>query len=257
MLNAPKHPIRLIARLDIKGENVVKGVQLEGLRVVGKPSELAHQYYQDGADELIYMDIVASLYGRNNILSEVRNAAQDIFVPLTVGGGIRNDQDIKAALRSGADKVAINTQAIRNPEFISEAANLNGSQAVVVSIEAKRRAPNKWEALVDNGREKTGFDVVEWAERAETLGAGEILLTSVDNEGTRKGLDHDLFSAVRNRVSIPVIGCGGSGTVEDIAQAVNEDGLDAIAVASLFHYNVIGVEQMKSELAQYDIEVRQ
>ena len=173
-----RHPPRIIARLDIKGPNVVKGIHLEGLRVVGKPAELARRYYDQGVDEIVYMDIVASLYGRNSILSVVEDAARDIFVPLTVGGGIRTVEDVTAALRSGADKVAINTAAIARPAFLTEAAQAVGSQAIVVSIEAKRR-DGWWEAMTDNGREKTGRDALEWAAEAEGLGAGEILLTSV------------------------------------------------------------------------------
>lgn len=250
------HPIRLIARLDIKGPNVVKGVQLEGLRIVGNPSELAHRYYADGVDEIVYMDIVASLYGRNNILSEVEAAARDIFVPLTVGGGIRSLDDITAALRSGADKVAVNTAAIRNPEFIREGATAFGSQCIVLSVEAKTRGPGKWEALVDNGRERTGVDVLDWVRQGEALGAGEILLTSVDKEGTRKGFDHELFAAVRAAVDIPVIGCGGAGSVDDVARAATDDGLDAVACAGLFHYNVLSVTDMKAGLADRNVEVR-
>jgi cyclase len=251
-----RHPMRLIARLDIKGPNVVKGVQLEGLRVVGDPAELARRYYRAGIDEIVYMDIVASLYGRNNILEVVSAAAKDIFVPLTVGGGIRSTEDIVAALRAGADKVAINTSAIRNPAFIREAATALGSQCIVLSIEAKTRADGKWEALVDNGRERTDVDVIEWVQRGEELGAGEILLTSVDMEGTRKGFDHALFAAVREVVQIPVIGGGGAGSTEDVARAANQDGLDAVACAGLFHYDMIPVDRMKQELAALGVAVR-
>ena len=170
----PGHTTRIIPRLDIKGPNVVKGVHLEGLRVVGDPAELALRYYEEGADELLYMDIVASLYGRNNLLPIVERTAREIFVPLTVGGGVRTMEDIYKLLRAGADKVAINTAAVRNPPFIRQAAKTFGSQCIVVSIEAKLREPGRWEALTDNGREKTGIDACEWALRAAELGAGEV-----------------------------------------------------------------------------------
>lgn len=249
-------PVRLIARLDIKGPNVIKGIHLEGLRVVGQPGPIARRYYEQGIDEIIYMDTVASLYGRNNILGVVEEAARDIFVPLTVGGGIRSIDDIVAALRSGADKVAINTAAIARPDFIDEAAQTFGRQCIVLSVEAKQRAPGRWEALTDNGRERTGVDVLEWVVEAERRGAGEILITSVDREGTRKGFDHALFHAVRARVEIPVIGCGGAGAADDIAGAVRDDRLDAVACASIFHYEQCPVPALKTALGEAGIRVR-
>ena len=249
-------PPRLIARLDIKGPNVIKGIHLEGLRIVGQPGPMARRYYEEGIDEIVYMDTVASLYGRNNILPVVEEAARDIFVALTVGGGIRSVADIVAALRSGADKVAMNTAAIARPEFIGEAAKALGSQCIVISIEAKRRGEGRWEALTDNGRERTGVDVLEWVRKAEDLGAGEIMITSVDQEGTRRGFDHALFQAVRRRVSIPVIGCGGAGTAAHVVDAIERDGLDAIACASLFHYGHAPVPQLKAALAAAGIAVR-
>lgn len=249
-------PARLIARLDIKGPNVIKGIHLEGLRIVGKPGPLAQRYYADGADEMIFMDTVASLYGRNNILGVVEEAAREIFVPLTVGGGIRGVDDIVAALRSGADKVAINTAATQRPQLIEEAAKALGSQCIVVSIEAKQRGPSAWEALTDNGRQRTGLDVCDWAAKAEKLGAGEILLTSVDKEGTRAGFDHDLFRAVRGRVRIPVIGSGGAGRADHVANAIRDDGLDAIACASLFHYDACPLPKLKAHLAEQGIGIR-
>lgn len=217
---------------------------------------MARRYYADGIDEIVYMDTVASLYGRNNILPVVEEAARDIFVPLTVGGGMRTVDDITAALRSGADKVAINTAAIARPDYIREAAESFGSQCIVLSIEAKRRGEGRWECLTDNGRERTGVDVLEWIRRGEDLGAGEILVTSVDQEGTRRGFDHDLFRAVRERVSIPVIGCGGAGTAGHVAEAIIGDGLDAVACASLFHYDHAPVPDLKAHLAANGIPVR-
>lgn len=249
-------PVRVIARLDIKSRNVIKGIHLEGLRVVGKPDQMARKYYAEGADEIVYMDVVASLYGRNSILSVVEEAAEDIFVPLSVGGGIRSEADIVAALRSGADKVAINTAATARPEFIREASHALGSQCITLSIEAKRRGPGKWEALTDNGREMTGRDVVEWAREAETLGAGEILLTSVDMEGTRKGFDIELIGAVHDAVSIPVIACGGAGSTDHVVRLVRETGCEAVCCASIFHYDKVGLSDLKRALREADIPVR-
>ena len=249
-------PIRIIARLDIKGPNVIKGIHLEGLRVLGKPGEMARRYYAEGADEVIYMDVVASLYGRNNILSVVEEAARDIFVPMTVGGGIRTLEDIVAALRSGADKVAINTQATKRPEFLSEAAEAFGRQCIVLSVEAKRRGPGKWEALTDNGREQTGLDVLDWVVEAEGLGAGEILVTSVDAEGTRKGFDVGLIARVRERVRIPVIACGGAGSAEHVSRLLEGSGCDAVCCASIFHYGLCGISDLKRELSQAGYAVR-
>lgn len=251
-----KPPVRIIARLDIKGPNVVKGVHLEGLRVVGKPGELARRYYEQGVDEIVYMDIVASLYGRNNILAVVEEAARDVFVPLTVGGGIRSLDDIVAALRSGADKVAINTAAIAQPGFLKEAAEALGSQCIVLSVEAKQRAPGKWEALTDNGRETTGVDVLDWVVEAERLGAGEILITSVDQEGTKGGFDSALISAVHERVRIPVIACGGAGTPEHVRALVATGTVDAVACASIFHYGTAPVPALKAYLLDQGIAVR-
>lgn len=249
-------PPRLIARLDIKGPNVIKGIHLEGLRVVGQPGPMARRYYEQGVDEIIYMDTVASLYGRNNILPVVEEAARDIFVPLTVGGGIRTIDHITAALRSGADKVAINTAAIARPDFLGEAAETFGSQCITLSIEAKRRSEGRWEALTDNGRERTGVDALEWVVEAERLGAGEVLVTSVDKEGTRRGFDHALFKAMRERVSVPVIGCGGAGTADHVVAAVRDDGLDAIACASLFHYDNCPLADLRAALFAEGLTVR-
>lgn len=249
-------PRRIIARLDIKGPNIIKGIHLEGLRVVGKPGEMARRYYAEGVDEVIYMDTVASLYGRNNILDVVEEAARDVFVPLIVGGGMRSVDDIVAALRRGADKVAINTAAIARPAFLEEAAHAFGSQCIVLSVEAKRRGPGKWEALTNNGRERTGVDVLDWVAEAERRGAGEILVTSVDMEGTLRGFDRELFRAVRERIRIPVIGCGGAGAAADLYAAFVEDGLDAVACASLFHYGHCPLPTLKAELGSAGVAVR-
>ena len=205
--------IRIIPRLDIKGPNLIKGIRLEGLRVVGDPHEFALRYYEQGADELVFMDIVASLYQRNNLTDIIARAANRVFIPITVGGGIRSIGDVNTLLRSGADKVAINTAAIARPALITEVSKRYGAQCMVLSVEAKQNGPGRWEAYTDNGREHTGLDVVEWIERAVALGAGEILLTAIDKEGTRKGLDLNLLRAVAARVEVPVIISGGFGPV--------------------------------------------
>ena len=248
-------PRRVIARLDIKGPNLVKGIHLEGLRVIGDPAEHAVRYYREGADELIYIDIVASLYERNNLTDVVARTASEIFVPLTVGGGVRKLDDVNQLLRAGADKVAINTAAVRRPELIREAARTFGSQCIVASIEAKRTKAGAWEAYTDNGREKTGLDVVEWASRVVELGAGEVLVTSVDMEGTRKGFDLELVRTLGPKLGVPVIACGGAGKVEHVADAIAA-GADAIAVASLLHYKTESVGSLKRALAERGVEVR-
>jgi len=228
--------IRLIARLDIKGPNLIKGIHLEGLRVIGSPSEHALRYYLQGADELIYMDCVASLYGRNHLEDIISLAAKDIFVPITVGGGIRSVDDAIQILRAGADKVAINTAAIANPSLITDIARRFGSQCMVLSIEAKQTASDYWEAYTNNGRERTGLNVIEWAKQAVSMGAGEILLTSIDREGTRKGFDVALVKAVSTEVNVPVIASGGMGKPEDLLLVVNEGAADAVAMADILHY---------------------
>ena len=228
--------IRLIARLDVKGPNLIKGIHLEGLRVMGSPHEHALRYYRQGADELIYMDCVASLYGRNHLGDIVKAAAKDIFVPMTVGGGIRSVDDATEILRAGADKVAVNTAAVTDPKLITAIAQRFGSQCMVLSIEAKQVGAENWEVYTDNGRERTGLDVVEWGKRGVAMGAGEILLTSVDREGTRKGFDIALVKAVSAEVTVPIIASGGMGKPEDLLKVVNEGGADAVAMADILHY---------------------
>jgi cyclase len=228
--------VRIIARLDIKGPNLIKGVQLEGLRVIGSPGEHALLYYQQGIDELIYMDCVASLYGRNHLGSIVSSAAKDIFVPITVGGGIRSVEDTIQILRAGADKVAINTAAVSNPQLVTEIARRFGSQCMVLSVEAKQVGHERWEAYTNNGRERTGLDVVEWVKRGVALGAGEVLLTSVDREGTRTGFDISLIRAVSAEVSVPLIASGGMGKPHDLVDVVRLGGADAVAMADILHY---------------------
>lgn len=247
---------RLIPRLDIKGPNLIKGIHLEGLRVIGDPQEHAQRYYEQGADELLYVDVVASLYGRNSLHDLVRRAAEDVFIPLTVAGGIRSVEDVRQVLRAGADKVGINTAATKRPELIREVAETFGSQCVVLSIEAKSIGPARWEAFTDNGRERTGLDVVEWARQGVALGAGEILLTSVDREGTREGFDVELIEAVAAGCPVPIIASGGMGRPDDVVTAVGH-GADAVAMADILHYDRATLQDVRAAAAAADIIVRQ
>lgn len=247
--------IRLIARLDVKGSNLVKGIQLEGLRKLGDPNHFAREYYEQGIDELLYIDIVASLYNRNNLSDIVRKTVQEVYVPVCVGGGLRSVEDVRAILTAGADKAAINTAAVKRPELISEVAAAFGSQCMVLSIQAKRSGPGRWEAYYDNGRAHSGYDVVEWAKRGVELGAGEILLTSVDNEGLQRGMDLELIRAVSQAVDVPVICGGGVGCAAD-AVAGAQAGADAIACAAVLHYGKETVSGLKTALRAAGVEVR-
>ena len=248
--------IRLIARLDIKGPNLIKGIHLEGLRVIGSPADHAVRYYEQGVDELIYMDCVASLYGRNHLGDIVRSAAENIFVPMTVGGGIRSVDDATQILRAGADKVAVNTAAVANPQLITDIARRFGSQCMVLSIEAKQIGPERWEVYTDNGRERTGLDVIDWVKRSVAMGAGEILLTSVDREGTRKGFDVDLVRAVSTEVSVPVIASGGMGKPDDLVEVVRDGGADAVAMADILHYKRATVSDIRAAAREQGLAVR-
>jgi cyclase len=247
MINKPS--VRIIPRLDIKGPNLVKGIHLEGLRVLGKPERFARLYYEQGADELLYMDVVASLYGRNNLLDIVTRTSQEVFIPVTVGGGLRSLEDIKAVLRAGADKVALNTAALANPELVREAATRFGSSTIVVSIEAIRRPDGRYEAYTNNGREATGYDAIDWAQHAAKLGAGELLVTSIDREGTGQGYDLELTRAIASTVPVPVIACGGAGTLDHVADAVQQGNADAVCLASMLHYEVVQREGVTGDFS--------
>jgi cyclase len=247
---------RLIARLDVKAPNLVKGIHLEGLRVMGDPRAYVRRYSAEGIDEILYVDIVASLYGRNNILDVVRRAAEDVFIPLTVAGGLRSVEDVRDALRSGADKVAINTAAVAEPELIRRVAEAFGRQCLVIEVQTKRVGPSQWEAYTDNGRERSGLDALEWAQRAVELGAGELLVTSVDREGTRKGFEIEFLHRVTAAVSVPVIACGGAGSAADIQRAIVDGGADAVAVASILHYGTSSISAIKAHLAETGVLVR-
>ena len=247
--------VRLIARLDVKAPNLVKGIQLEGLRKMGDPNEFALKYYLQGADEIFYADIVASLYERNSLLDIIERTTDRVFVPITVGGGLRNIDDVAAALRVGADKVSVNTAAIKRPEVISEIAKRFGSQCMVLSIQAKHH-DNHWEAYYDNGREHSHLDVIEWAKRGEELGAGEIMLTSVDKEGTAKGFDVELVKAVTDVVTVPVIASGGMGRLEDINPVIQKGHADAVAMAHVLHYNQLSISEIRDHCISKKIPVR-
>lgn len=247
---------RLIARLDIKGPNLIKGIHLEGLRVIGQPNEYAKLYYEQGADELIYIDCVASLYGRNSLGDIVQSAAQDVFIPMTVGGGIRSVDDAMHILRCGADKVAINTAAVANPSLITDIARRFGSQCMVLSVEAKRVGSDRWEAYTDNGREDTGLDVIEWVKHGVALGAGEVLLTSVDREGTRKGFDISLVRAVTDAVTVPVIASGGMGVPDHAIDVVRDAGVDALAMADILHYGRATIADIRDTARIAGLHVR-
>lgn len=247
---------RLIARLDIKGNALVKGIHLEGWRALpNHPNEYCHQYYLQGIDEIIYVDAVASLYNRDSIKDIIQKTTENVFVPITVGGGIRTLKDAQEILRSGADKVAICTQAVKTPEIISELANKFGQQCVVLSIQAKRNDKGNYEVWYDVAREKTEIDVVEWAVKAAQLGAGEILLTSIDAEGMERGMDTDLIEQVSKAVNIPVIASGGFSKPQDFVDAAIA-GADAIAVAKSLHYGKTNVQQIKQYAKDHQIIVR-
>jgi imidazole glycerol-phosphate synthase subunit HisF len=231
--------VRIIPRLDIKGPNLVKGIHLEGLRVLGKPEDFAQYYYEQGADELMYMDVVASLYERNSLHEIISRTAKRTFIPLTVGGGIRTIDDVKSVLRAGADKVSINTAAIKNPSFIKEASLKFGSSTIVVAIEAIKQSDGKYLAYIDNGREHSGIEVLSWAKQVEELGAGELVITSVDREGTGEGYDCELTKLVSENVSIPVIAHGGPGSLKDINEVLKKGKADAVALSSILHYGLI------------------
>ncbi len=247
--------VRVIARLDIKGPNLIKGIHLEGLRVVGDPHEHAMRYYQDGADELLFIDIVASLYQRNNLTDLIKRIADQIYVPITVGGGIRSLSDVSNMMHSGADKVAINTAAVARPELVTEVAYRYGSQCMVIGIEAKQVGEGRWEAYTDNGRERTGRDVVQWAREAVDRGAGELLLTSVDREGTRRGFDLALVQSVCDAVNVPVTASGGFGQPDDLVHATR-CGASGVAVADALHWKRWALPDIKAAGSAAGLDLR-
>jgi len=246
---------RIIPCLDIKDGRVVKGVNFVNLRDAGDPVECAKAYEQAGADEIVFLDITATSDARNTVADLVRRVAEKVFVPITVGGGIRTVDDIRSILRAGADKTSLNSAAVKNPKLISDGADAFGSQCIVVAIDAKRNG-SSWEVYTAGGRIPTGIDALKWAVRAEKLGAGEILLTSMDKDGTKSGYDLELTSKVSESVGIPVIASGGAGTYEHFYEAFTSGKADAVLAASLFHYNEIPIPELKKYLRQKGISVR-
>ncbi|MCR5388261.1 MAG: imidazole glycerol phosphate synthase subunit HisF [Lachnospiraceae bacterium] len=247
---------RIIPCLDVNGGRVVKGVNFVDLIDAGDPVEVAAAYDAQGADELVFLDITASSDARNTVVNMVRAVAEKVFIPFTVGGGIRTVDDFKAILREGADKVSVNSAAIMRPELISEAADKFGSQCVVLAIDAKRRPDGGWNIFKNGGRIDMGIDAVEWAVKAEKLGAGEILLTSMDGDGTKAGYDIELTKAISESVSIPVIASGGAGTKEHFLEALTDGGADAALAASLFHFKELEIKDLKKYLRDNGVSVR-
>jgi cyclase len=235
--------------MDIKGSSLIKGIHLEGLRKIGDPVEIAESYYLQGIDEILFMDVVASLYGRNQLNELVQKTAENIFVPITVGGGIRSVEDAKGLLRIGADKIALNTAAVENPQLLNQISQEFGSQATVLSIEAKSDTNGNWNVLTNNGRDKTDKKVAEWIEEAEALGVGEILLTSVDSEGTGQGFDLDLIKLVTKKSTVPIVISGGMGQLEHLDFLSSEKEVSGVAVADVLHYRKIGISQIKDKLS--------
>lgn len=251
------HTIRVIPCLDVNNGRVVKGVNFVNLTDAGDPVEIAAAYDKAGADEVVFLDITASCDGRKTVVDMVREVAKKVFIPFTVGGGIRTVEDFKEILREGADKVAVNSAAIKRPELIKEAAEKFGNQCVVVAIDAKRRADGSgWNIYLNGGRVDTGIDAIEWAKKAESLGAGEILLTSMDCDGTKNGYDIELTRQVSEAVSIPVIASGGAGTLEHFSDAVIEGKADAVLAASLFHFKELEINEVKKYMKNKGISVR-
>ncbi len=247
---------RIIPCLDVRDGKVVKGINFIGIKEVGDPVECAIAYNAQGADEIVFLDITATHEGRGTMVDVVRNTAKNVFVPLTVGGGIRSVEDFHELLRAGADKVSVNSAAIRNPLIIRDAAKKYGSQCVVVAIDAKSLGNGKYTVYVNGGRIDTGLDLIEWAQKAEKLGAGEILLTSMDADGTRAGFDLLMLRAVCEAVAIPVIASGGGGKLTDFSKVFLETPADAALAASLFHYGELTIREVKEELSQNNIPVR-
>ncbi|MFU2486135.1 imidazole glycerol phosphate synthase subunit HisF [Thauera sp. WH-1] len=247
---------RIIPCLDVKSGRVVKGVNFVELRDAGDPVEIARRYDEQGADEITFLDITASSDDRDIILHVVEQVAEQVFIPLTVGGGVRVVEDVRRLLNAGADKVSMNTAAVNNPQLVHDASSKVGSQCIVVAIDAKQTAPGKWQVFTHGGRNNTGLDAIEWARRVESLGAGEILLTSMDRDGTKSGFDLALTRAVSDAVRIPVIASGGVGTLEHLAEGVSEGRADAVLAASIFHFGQHTVREAKELMRARGIEVR-
>ena len=255
-LEDDNYPFRLVARLDVKGEHLIKAIQLEGLRRVGPPAVFAKKYYEAGIDELLIMDVVASLYRRDHLLEVLRSVSREVFVPITVGGGVRTISDFEALLQNGADKVAINSASLKTPNLLSECAHRFGSQAVVLSVEAKRLPDGEWEALFNCGRESSGRNVREWVSQAVKLGVGEILVTSVDYEGTRSGFDCELMRMVASEVHVPVIASGGMGSVLHLLDLGSTSEVSGVAMADVLHYDRLTLSEIRDAATLIGLNVR-
>lgn len=247
---------RIIPCLDVRDGKVVKGIKFEGIKDVGGPVECAEEYNRQGADEIVFYDITASYEGRGVFLDVVRETAKKVFVPLTVGGGIKSVDDIRDILRAGADKVSVNSQAVKNPQLIKDGADIFGSQCICVGIDAKKISDHKWTVYINGGRVDMGIDLIDWVRRIEELGAGEICLNSIDADGTKAGFDIDMLKAVCDNVSIPVIASGGAGKLSDFPEVFEKTGATAALAASLFHYRELTVGEVKAELKRHNIPVR-
>ena len=248
--------IRLIGRLDIKGPNLIKGIRFEGLKVLGSPEEFALNYYNQGIDELIYIDTVASLYGRNNLLEFVKKIGKKVFIPITVAGGIRSVDDVNKFLNAGADKVTINTGAVNNPEILKEITMRFGSQCVSLQVDAKKISEKKWEVFTLQGREKTNLDVVEWIKKSIDLGVGEIFLTSIDQDGTLKGFDLDLITEVNKVINVPLVVSGGAGNLNHIKEVLDISKKINLAVGSIIHKKILTIKEIKTYIKKQGSLVR-
>jgi len=247
---------RILSRLDVKDGNLIKSINFEGLRKIGKISDFAQKYYKEGIDEIIYVDAVSSLYSKKFLLDILKENSKNIFIPITVGGGIKTVSDAKKILRSGGDKVAINTSAVLNPKLLQELADKFGSQSIVSYIEAKKKSGDNWEVYINNGKDKTGIDVMHWVDKVIKFGAGELLIVSIDCEGTKKGLDIDLYKKICSHSDLPIIANGGFGELNHIEDLSSVKGIDALAISSAIHYNILNVKQIKNYCKKIGLNVR-
>ncbi len=227
---------RIIARIDVKGENLVKGMNLEGLKILGKPWDFSNYYYDNKIDEIIFFDTVASLYGRNNLFDIVEKVSKDIFIPITVGGGVKSIEDIRSLLSAGADKIILNTKAIQDPNFINLASNIFGSSTILVNIDFNLQSNNSYNIFIENGRQIVKKNIFKWIDEVQKRGAGELVLTSINRDGTGKGFDINFYDQIKNKVKIPLILSGGFGSVKDVFEVIKNDDVDAVSIASMFHY---------------------
>ena len=247
---------RIIAKIDVKSSFVIKGINFEGMRKIGNAKFFAKNYFKAGADELIINDVNASLFGRSTALNLLKSCCKDIFIPVTLAGGLKNIDDVKKALESGADKVAINTAAVKNNSIIKNVAQMFGSQALIISINAKKISHNKWEVFIDKGREETGLDVLKWAKFAERSGAGEIHINSIDNDGTFNGFDYDLIRKVSKIVKLPLVIGGGLGSIEHIDKLLKIENIEGVSVSSALHYKKLSIKNIKHQIKKNNFNVR-